>query len=125
MQKDVRKLNDKANTCLEQMEFQVKFLDDDASIQDKDLVMTKVGHFLHSLIMTEDINTFQTGSHLEHLFKAHAWEKDMLKIVEKVERGMVKNGPKLSKMLHGLELTAKFLDDDFEGRVEALGPPTA
>lgn len=77
MQKDVRKLNDKANTCLEQMEFQVKFLDDDASIQDKDLVMTKVGHFLHSLIMTEDINTFQTGSHLEHLFKAHAWEKDM------------------------------------------------
>lgn len=48
-----------------------------------------------------------------------------MRIVDKVERSVVKNGPKLSKMFNGLELTAKFLDDDFEGCVEALGPPTA
>jgi len=49
VQKDVRKLNDKANTYLEQMEFQVKFPDDDAGIRDKDLVVAEVRH---SLIMT-------------------------------------------------------------------------
>lgn len=107
------------------MEFQVKFLDDDAGIRDKDLVVAKVRHFLHSLIMTEDINTFQTGSHLEHLLKAHAWERDMMRIVDKVDRYVITNQPKLLEMLHGLELTAKFLDDDFEGHVEALGPPSA
>ena len=103
----------------------MKFLDDDASIRDKDLVVAEVRHFLHSLIMIEDINTFQTGSHLEHLPKAHAWEEETMRIVDKIERSVMKNGPKLSEMLHGLELTAKLLDDDFEGRVEALGPPTA
>ena len=49
----------------------------------------------------------------------------MMRIVDKVDRYTVTNQPKLLEMLHGLERIAKFLDDDFEGRVEVLGPPTA
>lgn len=71
VQKEVEAFNDKANTSLEQMDFQVKFIDDDATIR-VDLVVAEVRHFLHSLIMTDDVNTYQTGSHLRHLLKAHA-----------------------------------------------------
>jgi len=123
--KEVEVLNNKANTNLEQREFQVKFIDDDATIRDKDLVMAEVRHFLHSLIITDDVNTYQTGSHLRHILRAHTWKNDMQRVIEEVGRCVAGNGPKTLEMLRGLELMAKFLDEDFEGHVEALGLPSS
>lgn len=42
VQKEVEALNDKANMSLEQMDLQVKVIDDDATIRDKDLVVAEV-----------------------------------------------------------------------------------
>lgn len=44
-------------------------------------------------------------------------------IVLEVDGIVARNKAKTSGMLHGLELIAKFVDDGFEDRVTALGPP--
>lgn len=106
------------------MSFEVKFLEDTFP-RKTDLVVIKVRHLLQSLIMTKDINTYQSGSHLRHMLRAHAWKIEMQGIVVEVNCVMARNKAKISRMLRGLELTTKFLDNGFEDRVASLGPPVA
>lgn len=123
--KQVTMINDKANTSLEQRDLQVKFLDNDNTIKEADLVVVEVIHLLHSLIMTDDVNTYQSGSHLRHMMRAHTWKSEMQKLIDKVGCCVVANKPRFSKMLHELELKAKFLDENFEEQVAAFGPPSS
>lgn len=89
------------------MNFEVKFLEKDTAIKKVDLVVTEVKHLLQSIIMTKDINTYQLGSHLRHMLRAHAWKIKMQGIVVDVDCVVPRNKAKTSKMLRGLELTAK------------------
>lgn len=43
---------------IDREEFLVKFLKEDNSVREADLVTIEVRHLLHSLIMTEDINFY-------------------------------------------------------------------
>lgn len=103
------------------MDFQVKFIDDDTSIKETDLVVTEVRHLLQSLLMTEDVNTYQTRSHLRYMMRAYAWRIEMQKLINEVGRCVAENKLKISEMLHRLELVVKFLDEDFKEQVAALG----
>lgn len=83
VKKDVTSLNDKVNTSLELMSFEVKFLED--TIPKKtDLVLTKAKNLLQSLIQIEDVNTFKAGNHLKHMLRAHAWKLELQRVVVKV-----------------------------------------
>lgn len=115
-------INDKANTCVEQVDFPVKFLDDDNTIREADLVVDEVKHLLHSFILIVDVNYYQSGSHLEHMMHAHTW---MQKFIDEDGFCVEGNQPKFKEMLHGMEITMKFLDENFEERVAALGPPSS
>lgn len=107
------------------MEYEVKFLEQDTTIREPNLVVAEVRLLLQSLLMTEDINAYQIGSHARHMLKANAWKLEMEKIIRKVEGCVAKNFGKTFEMVHGLEFTTKFLDEDFEDRVAALGPPSS
>lgn len=72
MSKKVTKINNKANSSLEQMEYEVKFLEEDTTIKEIDLVVVEVRHLLQSSLITKVINAYQTGSHARHMLKAHA-----------------------------------------------------
>lgn len=64
-------LNDKVIAFIDQEEVLVKFLEDDNSVREADLVTAKVRHLLHSLIMIENVNSYQNGSHFGYMMKAH------------------------------------------------------
>ena len=68
----VDELNDRVIAFIDREEFLVKFLEEDNSVREADLVTAEVRHLLHSLIMIEDINSYQSGSHLEYMMKAYA-----------------------------------------------------
>lgn len=72
------------------MEFEVKFLEEDTTIRETNLVVVEVRHLLHSLLMTEYINTYQTGSHVKRMLKAHAWKIEMQRMINKVESCVVR-----------------------------------
>ena len=82
--KEVALINDKANSCIEQMNFQVQFLEEDYTIREANVVVTKVAHLLHSLIITEDVNSYQSGSHLRYMLRAHTWKTEMQRLIDKV-----------------------------------------
>lgn len=102
------------------MDFGLKFLED-TSIREAKLIVVEVRHLLQSLVMTEDINSYQIGSYLRHMLRVHSWKIEIQRMVTKVEH---QNKAKISKMTCGLDLTTKFLDEGFEDRVATLGPPS-
>ena len=55
--------------------------------------------------------------------RAHTWKRKMQKLIGEVGCCVAVNRPKFLEMLCRLELTTKFLDENFEERVAALGPP--
>lgn len=115
-------MNDEVNSRLEQSEYQVKFLEDDTTIRESNEVAAEVKHLLQSLLLTEDINAYQTGSHARRMMKVYAWKLEMEKIIREVDDSIARNLGVSCKMVHGLEFTAKFLNEGFEDRVVALGP---
>lgn len=122
MRKDVTEVSNKVSMSLDLMSFEVKFLED--TIPKKiDLVLTEARNLLQSLILIEDINTYHTDSHLRYMLKAHAWKIEMQGTVVEVDCIVARNEVKTFRMLCGLELTSKFLDDGFEDQVATLGPP--
>lgn len=54
-------INDKAHSCMEQMEFQVQCLEENTTILEVDEVVAKLRHLLHNLMITEDVNSYQSG----------------------------------------------------------------
>jgi len=74
----VDELNDKVVAFIDWEEFLVKFLEEDNLMREADLVITEVRHLLHSLFMTEDVNSYQNGSHFEYIMKVHTWKSRML-----------------------------------------------
>lgn len=101
----------------------MKLLEDDNSIRETDLVTTEVRHLLHSLIMIEDVNSFQNGSHFGYMMKTHTWKSRMLNFVQEANVIVEGNQPGFKEMLRGLEHAARFIDDGFEERVDKLDPP--
>lgn len=110
---DVTTLSDKVSTNLKLMSFDVKFVEDSIP-RDIELVKTEVRNLLQGLIQTEDINSFKTSSHLRHMLKAHVWKLEMQGIVVEVDNVVARNKAKVVGMLRGLELTSKFLDNEFK-----------
>jgi len=119
---DVTAINDKATAFIDRKDFLVKFLDDGNSIREADLVTTKVRHLLHSLIMIEDANSYQFGSHLEYMMRAHTWKSKMRELVDEVSCYVIGNQPRFREMLRGIEHTTIFIDDGFEEHVASLDP---
>lgn len=76
--------------------------------------MTEVEHLLHSLMMTDDVNSYQSGSHLRHMLRAHAWKAEMQKLADEVDDSIATSKPKLSEMLRGVELMERFMAEGFE-----------
>lgn len=118
-------LNDKVAAFIDREDFRVKSLDNHNAIREVDLVIVEVRHLLHSLIMIEDVNSYQFGNHLEYMMRAHTCKSKMLDFVEEVSVSVVGNQSRFREMLHGLEHTASFIDDGFEERVVDLDPPDA
>lgn len=55
---EVTEINDKAHSCMEQMDFQVQFLEENTTIREDNEVVVEVKHLLHSLMVTEDVNSY-------------------------------------------------------------------
>lgn len=121
--KEVATLNDKVIAFIDQEDFPVKFLDN--AIREVDLVTVEVRYLLQRLIMTEDVNSYQSGSHLEYMMRAHTLKSRMLDFAEEVSVSVAGNQLRFREMLRGLEHTASFIDDVFEERVANLDPPDA
>lgn len=64
-------LNDKVTTFIDYEEFLVKFLEEDNSTREADLVTIEVRHLIHNLIKIEDVNSYKNGSHFGYMMKAH------------------------------------------------------
>jgi len=60
-----------------------------------------------------------------NMLRAHAWNNEIQGLIIEVKCVVAENKAKISKMLRGLELTAKFLDDNFENRVATLRLPSS
>lgn len=99
-------LNDKVIAFIDQEDFPIKFLDNDNSIKEANVVTIEVRNLLHSLVMTEDVNSYQFGSHFDYMMKAHTWKSNMLDFVNEVHMVVAGNHPKFREMLRGLEHTA-------------------
>jgi len=125
VRKEFRKINNKEKSRLEQMEYEVKFLEEATTIREAGEVIFEVRNLLQSLLVTEDINSYQTRSHAMHMLKAHAWKLEMENIIYKFEAHMPRNFRKISNMVHGLDFMDKFLDEDFEDRIATLAPPSS
>lgn len=121
VQKDIVDLGEKVTTSLELMRYEVKFLED--SVPSKpESVLAEVRNLLKGLIQTEDVNTYRTRGHLRHMLRAHAWKLEMREIVVEVVTVIGRNRSKVAGMLRGLEMTAQFLNDEFEDRVASMDP---
>ena len=119
----VDELNDRVTAFIDREEFLVKFLEEDNSVREADLVTTELRHLLHSLIMTEDVNSYQSGSHLEYMMKAYTWKGRMQDFVQEANMAVEANQPTFREMLRGLKHTARYIDESFEERVDELDPP--
>lgn len=115
-------LNDKITNFLNQEDFIMKLLDDDNSIREVDLVTTKVRHLIHSLIMIEDVNSYQNGSHFESMMKVHTQKSMMLDFMYEVNKIVESNQPRFREILHGLEHTDRFITYFFKEHVDDLDP---
>ena len=112
----------RVSAFIDREEFLVKFLEDN-SMKEANLITTEVRHLLHSLVMTEDINSYKNGSHLEYMMKAYAWKGKMQDFVQEANVAVEANQPTLREMLRGLEHTTRYIDESFEERVDELDPP--
>lgn len=96
------------------MEFNVLFLEENTTIREEEEVVTKVKNLLHNLTMIDNVNSYQSGSHLRHMLRAHAWKDEMQNLVDEVKDNIAASRPKLSEMLRGVELMARFVVEGFK-----------
>lgn len=67
LKKEVIMINDRACSCIEQMDLQVQLLEENTTIWEVDEVVVEVKHLLHSLMMIEDVNSYQSEIHLRRI----------------------------------------------------------
>lgn len=88
-------------------------------------MVIEVIHLVHNLIIMEDVNSYQLGSHLRYILQSHTWKIEMQKSIDEVEDSVAMRKLKFLEILHGLELIIRFLEDSFKDQVPSLGPPLA
>lgn len=83
--KEVVKIKEKVHSWMEGIEYEVKFLEEDDVGRETSMVTAKVQHMIKGLICINDLNIFQTGSHVRHMMKLHTWKTQLEWTNNKVE----------------------------------------